>query len=322
MKRNPAAAAGKSGWTLCGLIALAALATACLPAAAQQDSPLTPAPPRAVRKITRENQPEPAPLPPEKIIESFAAREDEYQRAHSMYGFKRSVRLQEFDPSGEKGGEVHQESEVYLADNGRRYVRTIQENSQRFLDVHSNSIDAQKAAQVPLFPLLSSQLKYYDLVYKGSQPLDELHTYIFQVKPKSLLPHLRLFSGLIYVDDQDLAIVKVYGTWAALGEDNDDSSPDSSPFSLYEMYYENVDGRYWFPTYVRSEAYVHTKNGDEKLRLTVRMTDFKVAKPAPAPAGAAPSSAPGSPPSSPPNPPKPDAGGPTKPPAPADSSRM
>ncbi len=320
MRRSPAAAL-QGDWKLCGLIALAVLLASSLPAAAQNDTPLTPSPPRAVRRITRENQPEPPPLPPEKIIASFAAREDEYVRAHTMYGFKRLVRLQAFDPSGEKGGEVNQESEVYLADNGKRYERPMQENGQRFLDVQTNSIDAQKAAQVPLFPLLSSQLKYYDLTYQGWQPLDELHTYIFQVKPKRLVPQLRLFSGLIYVDDQDLAIVKVYGKWVALGEDDDDSAPRDSPFSLYEMYYENVDGRYWFPTYIRSEAYVHTKNGDERLRLTVRMVDFKVAKPVGAPGGAASGAGPGSSSPPPPNPSKPDASGPTKPPAAPDSKQ-
>jgi hypothetical protein len=322
VKSNPAAGVQKSGWTLCARITLATLAAACLPAAAQNDNPLTPVPPRAVRSITRENHPEPAPLPPEKIIELFVAREDEYLRAHTMYGFKRSVHLQEFLPSGEKGREVDQESQVYLADNGRRYERSTQQNSQRFLDIQTVSIDAEKASQVPLFPLQSSQLKYYDLIYQGSQPLDELHTYIFRVKPKTLLPHFRLFSGLIYVDDQDLAIVKVYGTWLSLGEVDEDSSAHDSPFSLYEMYYENVDGKYWFPTFIRSEAYVHTKGGDERLRLTVRMNDFKVAKPVAAPAGAAIPPAPAGPSPQPPNPSKPGASGPTKPPAPTGSSPL
>jgi hypothetical protein len=308
VKNHPVAGQRKRAWIARVLVVLAALAGACLPAAAQNDNPLTPVPPRAVRKIPRESQPEAAPLPPEKIIESFAAREDEYLRAHTLYGFRRSIRLLEIDPSGEKAGEINQESEVYLADNGRRYERTMKENSQRFLDIKSGSVDAQKAAQVPLFPLVSSQLRYYDLTYKGSQPLDELHTYIFQVKPKRLLPHYRLFSGLIYVDDQDLAIVKLYGKWSALDDEDAEGAPTrDNPFSLYEMYYENVDEKYWFPTYIHSEAYVKTKGGEEQLRITVKMTNFKVAKPVAAPAEAA---------APPAEPPKPPADQPAKPPRP------
>jgi hypothetical protein len=267
------------------LLAFVALACAALPAAAQNEDPLTPAPPRAVRKISREAPAETAPVPPEQIIQAFVAHEDDFLRAHTMYGFKRSVRVQEIPASGEKGGEVRQESEVYLADNGKRYERTTQKNEDRFLDLKTGTVDAQAAAQVPLFPLVAGQLKYYNLIYKGSQPLDELTTYIFEVKPKTLLPKYRLFSGLIYVDTQDLAIVKVYGKWTNLEDDDTDMTIERpSPFSMYEIYYENVDGKYWFPTYFRSDAYVHTKSGDDRLRLIVKMTAFKVIAPVAAPA--------------------------------------
>ena len=304
----------RSGARLFGLWALAMLALATQAAAGQSDNPLTPAPPRAVHKITRETHAEAAPIPPEKIIASFATHEDEYIRANTMYGFKRSVHLEAYGPDGQKFSEIHMDSEVYLADNGKRYERHTKGNTDRYLDLKTASIDAEKAAQVPLFPLVSSQMHYYDLTYEGSQPLDELHTYIFQVKPKQLLPRLRLFSGLIYVDDQDLAIVQVYGKWVALGQDDDSSNPDT-PFSLYEMYYENIDGRYWFPTYIRSEAYVHTKDGDDRVRLTVRMTDFQVAKPVAAPGEAGGGAGTSTPATAPANPQKPAAASRTKPPA-------
>ncbi|HKO05942.1 MAG TPA: hypothetical protein VJW51_14390 [Candidatus Acidoferrales bacterium] len=315
MKIEAAARWGGCGRVLRVLVAAAALACGCLPAAAQSDDPLTPAPPHAVRKIPREGRVETAPIPVEKIIQSLVAREDEYLRAHMMYGFKRIVRVQEITPGGEKGSEAHLESEVFLADNGKRYERKTQKDEQRFLDLKSGTVDAQAAAQVPLFPLASDQMKYYDLIYKGSQPLDELNTYIFEVKPKSLLPNRRLFSGLIYVDDQDLAIVKVYGKWIALEEDDAANSPARpSPFSMYEIYYENVDAKYWFPTYFRSDAYVHTKAGDVQLRLIVRMTGFKVAAPVPIPAGGASTPGPASPSPAPPaEPSKPAAERPAKP---------
>jgi hypothetical protein len=314
---NSRAAAGQwgRGRVFHALAAMAALAAGGLPAAAQSDDPLTPPPPRAVRQISGEGRAETAPIPPEKIIDSFAARQDEYLRAHMMYGFKRSVRVQEFTPGGEKGRSADQESEVFLADNGKRYERTTDKGEQRFLDLKTRTVDAQAAAQVPMFPLVSNQLKYYDLTYKGAQPLDELNTYIFEVKPKRLLPNFRLFSGLIYVDDRDLAIVKVYGKWTALNDDDEANSAERpSPFTMYEIYYENVDGKYWFPTYIRSDVYVHTKAGDEQLRLIIKMTGFKVVAPLPAPAGAASPAAPAAPSAPAASPSKPAAGGPTKPP--------
>jgi len=301
--------------------ALAVLCLACLPVSAQNDNSLTPAPPREVRRITSENRVEPAPMPPEQIVQAFLARAAECLRAHERYGFKRSMRLQEFLPGGDAGGEIIQESVVYLADNGRRYEKMGETSRKSFVAAHVAAEELKTATQIPLFPLLPDQAQYYNFTYKGSQPLDELHTYIFEVKPKRLLAGYRLFQGLVYVDDHDLAIVQMYGRWAALPE-NEDAGPDArrTPFTMYEIYFENVEGNLWFPTYIRSDAWLQTKGGEDQLRLIVKMTDFKVGPPAASPpSGSAPPdpgrpAAPGNQPGVP-APPKPGSGQPQKPPA-------
>jgi hypothetical protein len=87
------------------------------------------------------------------------------------------------------------------------------------------------------------------------------------------------------------------------------------PFTTFETYREFIDGKYWFPTYSRSEETLHLKGEDIPLRMVIKWSDFKLAGAAPAgdnpaktnPPGAAgpttsPSSTPPSsaPPSSPP----------------------
>ena len=51
----------------------------------------------------------------------------------------------------------------------------------------------------------------------------------------------RLFSGRIWVDDQDLQIVKTKGKGVPETKNN--------KFPTVETYREHIDGRYWFPTY-------------------------------------------------------------------------
>jgi hypothetical protein len=255
------------------------------PLAAQESGPLTPAPPRQVRRISGVNRPEPTPVPPEQIIRSFAAREDETAHAHQNYSFKRSILFQEFPADGEPGGELARESAVFLATNGRRYERATDHHAKQLLTAELQVEDLPRIAKIPLFPLTTEQIKYYDLSYLGTQPLDELSTYIFQVKPKRLLPEYPLFDGLVYVDNQDLAIVKLYGHWRMLDDEEKPKTRDE-PFnlsSLYEIYCENVDEKYWFPTFIRSDEYLRGKDGEDHLRLTVKMTDYKNAPPVPPP---------------------------------------
>jgi len=269
---------------------VAALLAAWLPARAQSESPLTPPPPREVRRIPADSTAEPPPLPPDQIVQTVLAREAECLHAHERYGFKRSVRLQEILPGGDSGGELLQNSVIYLAEDGRRYEKITDTNQKNFVAASVAAEDLKTLTQIPLFPLVPDQAQYYNFIYKGSQPLDELRTYIFEVKPKRSLPNFRLFQGLIYVDDHDLAIVQMYGRWDALpGEEGPDLDVRRIPFTMYEIYFENVEGKLWFPSYIRSDAYLHSKTGDDQLRLVLRMTEFKAAPRPPAPAGGRPS---------------------------------
>ena len=47
------------------------------------------------------------------------------------------------------------------------------------------------------------------------------------------------------------------------------------PFQFYETYRENIENKYWFPTYTRSDDTLKSELGDTKLRLTLRCSDFR-----------------------------------------------
>jgi hypothetical protein len=83
---------------------------------------------------------------------------------------------------------------------------------------------------------------------------------------------------VVWIDDHDLAVVKTYGKWVT--ELGDVHSP-VLPFTLFDTYRENVEGKFWFPNYARSDDSIRRKNGEVRLRLTVRWTDYKPAAGAP-----------------------------------------
>jgi hypothetical protein len=106
------------------------------------------------------------------------------------------------------------------------------------------------------------------------------------------------------VDTKYLEVVKTYGKWVnELG----DMKFAQMPFTTFETYRENVGGKYWFPSYERSDETVHFKEGDFPVRLVIKWTDFKplaatvtdttpAATGTAAPAGASPAGAPTPPP--------------------------
>jgi hypothetical protein len=143
--------------------------------------------------------------------------------------------------------------------------------------------------RIPAYPLTSGQLAKYDLKFIGRELVDEVDCYIFQVKPKTVERAKAYFEGVVWVDAQYLEVVKTYGKWVT--DQGDTRGIAQLPFSLFETYRENVDGKYWFPNYLRSDDTLHTKEGDIPVRLIIKWTDFK-------PAGAV-ESVPNPPPNSP-----------------------
>jgi hypothetical protein len=109
------------------------------------------------------------------------------------------------------------------------------------------------------------------------------------------------------VDQKYLEVVKTYGEWVT---DLGPLHPPSLPFQMFETYRENVEGKYWFPNYSRSDGVYKIKDRDIPIRVTIKWTNYK---PLPAEAVPAPP-APGTP-AAPGNPSEPQ-GAPT-PPAPA-----
>ena len=109
----------------------------------------------------------------------------------------------------------------------------------------------------------------------GKEKIDELDLFVFDVAPK-VIPKaekdgLRLFSGRIWVDDRDLLIVKSKGK--AVPEWKDERFP------VIETWRENVDGKYWFPSFSSSDDELVFKNGQVvKIRVRVKYSDYRVGR--------------------------------------------
>lgn len=253
-----------------------------------QQGPLTPPPEHDVRRVGTEPVP-PAPpsMPPEEIIKRFSQKEDEYIAARAAYTYKKTVRLEEFGPDGKLSGELSLVVEGKPGADGKVYEKTIERPQSTLHYLELGPEDFSKLARMPAFPLTTSQLAKYDLKYVGKELVDEINCYIFQVKPKTVERAHYYFDGIVWVDDEYLEVVKTYGKWV---NDLGDMRSPTMPFSIFETYRENVDGKYWLPDYMRSDDTLNLKDLNVPIRLVIKWTDYKpVGAANPAPAAAPPS---------------------------------
>ena len=260
-------------------------------AQAAQQGPVTPPPEHDLRRVGTEPVP-PAPpsIPPEEIIKRFSQKEDEYIVARAGFTYKKTVRLEEFGPDGKPSGQLLLVLEGKPGPDGKIYEKTAERPQSTLHYLEMGPEDFQALARMPAYPLTTAQLAKYELKYLGKELVDEIECYIFQVKPKAVERAHYYFDGIVWVDDVYFDVVKTYGKWV---NDLGDMRSATMPFSIFETYRENVDGKFWIPNYMRSDGTLNLKDLNVPVRLVVKWTDFKpVSAAAPAPAATPPAAAP------------------------------
>ena len=210
---------------------------------------------------------------PEKIIQTFVAKEVEFRRALNSYSFKRDALIQSIGMGGQVIGEYHRVSNFTFDDQGNRFEKITFFPMSSMEAVTQEDID--DLGGISPFALEPSKLDLYTIRYAGREKIDDLNLYIFDVQPK-VMPDKkktkeRLFLGRVWVDDQDLQIVKTKGK--GVPEDKNNKYP------IVETYREHIDGKYWFPTYSYADEELVFDNGTTlHVRMKVRYTDFTPAR--------------------------------------------
>ncbi len=268
---------------------LAAISVCSAAAIRAQDSngPLTPPPEHDVHRVTT-TQPvaPPTAMPPAEIVKAFAEKEEQYAKARGNYGYKKTIKLTEFGNDGQPSGEFQLTVAAVVDSEGRAFEKVIDQPTPTLRAINISPGDLKAIARIPAYPLVRGQLSKYELRFVGSEKVDEIDCYIFEAKPKLLERANALFQGVLWVDKQYLEVVKTYGKWVT---DLGDMRAAELPFVNFETYRENVEGKFWFPDYARSDGYLHFKDtGDIPVRLVIKWTEFKplAAGAAPAPADA------------------------------------
>lgn len=216
-----------------------------------------------------EKKPDPPPDQIPNIIKQFTQKETEFAAARESYTYRQTTKLQETEPVG---GSYEIVEEVSFDNRNRRISRVLHAPVQSLQNIVMTHEDEQDLRNVMPFVMTNSDADDYIVSYVGREQVDEIPCYVFSVKPKTLTKdRKRYFDGQIWVDDQDLQIVKTYGRatgYLRRGEDQQ--------FPKFETYRQQIDGKFWFPTYTYADDTLNFKDGpSQRIKEVIKYDQYK-----------------------------------------------
>lgn len=206
----------------------------------------------------------------QEIIQKFAAKEAEFSKARENYTYRQSVRVQELDQSRRMRGKYEVVTDIIFSPEGKRTERVVHAPVSTLENLQLTPEDEQDLRSVQPFVLTTTEIPKYYIRYLGKQTLDEIPCYSFAVKPKQMVKGERYFSGIVWVDDRDMQIVKTYGRGVGLQRKNYDNQ-----FPKFETYRQQIDGKYWFPTYTVANDTLAFKSGPQPIKMLVKYEDYR-----------------------------------------------
>lgn len=217
------------------------------------------------------------PVPAQQIIDRFTAQESVFRHALDDYTYERSVKVETINDDGKVDGQYFQVTDIAFDPGGRRMEHVVAAPASSLERVMMSPADFQDIEERLPFVLTKEDAGQYIVTYVGKQNVDEVATYVFDVRPKVIEKNKRYFQGRIWVDQQANQIVVTNGKNVPddLRKGHEDLSP---PFTTYR---QQIDGKYWFPVYTKGDGILHFSashgalSEDVHMRETLKYTNYK-----------------------------------------------
>ncbi len=207
-----------------------------------------------------------------RIIKTLTDNEIKFRQALTEYVFNRNATVQTLGMGGQITGTFHRKSFMTFTKDGQRFEKIEYAPVSTLPHGFITPEDLEDLGGVNPFALEPAAIPLYNFTYLGKEKIDELDLYVFEVTPK-MIPDpkktkQRLFTGRIWVDDRDLMIVKSKGK--AVPETK------TNKFPVVETWRENVDGKYWFPSFATSDDELIWDSGySAKIKMRINFSDYR-----------------------------------------------
>jgi len=209
-------------------------------------------------------------MSPTEILSRVASNGQEIGTSFDKLTRYEELRIQAVNIGNIVTGEYYRLSHIVRDRTERAAEKVMEEKSTLPNEAFFSIAAVHRLLQIYRFNITPEVLQQYEFNYIGRERIDDLNTFVFDVKPKDKVlarsaAESRYLKGQIWIDDQDMQVVKVSG------EILPHSRPDRTP--RFETYFKNYD-RYWLPAYTTADEDLRMSDGTSRVIIKVRDYGF------------------------------------------------
>lgn len=210
-------------------------------------------------------------LSPQDVLQAAAENGKLMLAALREYSYFTELTIETVSQADTITGKYNRLTEVSFDRDGNRRERILETTSTLAKDIHIGATSASNLVRIYQFTITPETLGLYEFNYVGRERVDELGTYVFDVQPGVKMPdpdktQERYLRGRVWIDDQDMSVVKVTGE--ALSGQRDRRTP------TFETYFQNHD-KYWFPAYSSGDDRIRVDKQSIRVMVKLRFTGYK-----------------------------------------------
>lgn len=213
----------------------------------------------------------PSPAEIQKIINAFAAKELMFKEARDNYTYRQINKVETLNADGQVDGVWQQDWDILFDNQGKRIEKVTYAPPGNLKGVLMTEQDYQAMRHTQPFVLTTNDLDEYDIKYLGHVRVDYLTAYVFSIRPKKIKKHHEYFQGVVWVDDQDLQIVKTEGRQVPEIR----NKHGENLFPRFTTWRKQIDGKFWFPVFTLADDTLYFPTGPVHIKEIIRYTDYK-----------------------------------------------
>ena len=200
-------------------------------------------------------------------------RKDEiFRNALNNYNYHQVVVVKQLDKNGNVVGVYHREWDNVFDDFGKQVSRATYVSP---VSLKRISVGEEEATRFEQTLFTTEVGAGYDFEYLDHTLVDKITAYVFSVRPKQIEPGKHYFQGTIWVDDQDLQVVKADGRRVPAIRSVENGVIRETLFPHFVEYRQQIDGKYWFPTVDFSDDTLQFAFGSVHVEVLVKYSNYR-----------------------------------------------